>query len=234
MTTAMTTATADGPQILPRSLFSARLSGGVQTLSGRLAAAPVARRPRSRRGGARNGQDCDRLHAFQQHGHEFTIDQLACTRLPCVHAWVHGVRDHAAQCDRIGVLDAKFVNGRTPLAHRVTLAHKVQLARRPEKHVSEALVAHRGVMDRVEDVVGPSMFSTAHAGDLRPLPAGFRPSFAAARASATSQSRYFWVRNGSDPTTRIAAEPNMSQKRRHDPVCGPHPIVVPGPCVANR
>jgi hypothetical protein len=221
MTTAMTTATADGPQILPRSLFSARLSGGVQTLSGRLAAAPVARRPRSRRGGARNGQDCDRLHAFQQHGHEFTIDQLACTRLPCVHAWVHGVRDHAAQCDRIGVLDAKFVNGRTPLAHRVTLAHKVQLARRPEKHVSEALVAHRGVMDRVEDVVGPSMFSTAHAGDLRPLPAeSDRASPQRGRAPLPSRD-----------TSGCGTGPTRPRASQRSPICRRSADTIP--CVAR-
>jgi ParB-like nuclease domain len=41
-----------------------------------------------------------------------------------------------------------------------------------------------------------------------------QPNLAPARASAASQSRYFWVRNGSDQISRMAGEPKISRKIR--------------------
>ena len=41
---------------------------------------------------------------------------------------------------------------------------------------------------------------------------GMMPSFACARASPASKSRYFWMRLPSDNTCRMASVPKMSRK----------------------
>src|ERR1700730_18488736 len=67
--------------------------------------------------GSRNRQNENRLHAFENHGHELTVRQLARSGHPCLHARKHRIGEHAAHSDRVGV----FGDCRRHVVERVVL-----------------------------------------------------------------------------------------------------------------